>query len=209
MDAIETLMNEHRLIERALDALVSFADEVRRKTTDDKEELGRFVTFIREFADACHHGKEEAILFAAMVEAGFPRNGGPIAVMLFEHDQGRALVRKLAALAQQESPWSADDRQRVAEAAYGFSQLLHSHIHKEDAILYPMAEQRLPPDVLERVSADCERYEQEKTGSGEHERLHRLAEELLARHGSDGALRLGDAAHPYAQGDRPRGGGCC
>ena len=184
MDAIETLMNEHRLIERALDALVAFADEVRRKATDDKDELGRFVTFIREFADACHHGKEEAILFTAMVDAGFPRDGGPIAVMLFEHDQGRALVRQLAALAQQAAPWSADDRQRVAEAAYGFSQLLRNHIHKEDAILYPMAEQRLPPDVLERVSADCERYEQEKAGSGEHERLHRLADELHARHGS-------------------------
>jgi hemerythrin-like domain-containing protein len=201
MDAIETLMNEHRLIESVLDALVAFADEVRRKTTDDKEELGRFVAFIREFADACHHGKEEDILFAAMIEAGFPRQGGPIAVMLFEHDQGRALVRQLAALSQQEAPWSADDRQRVAEAAYGFSQLLHGHIHKEDAILYPMAEQRLPPDVLARVSADCERYEQRKTGSGEHERLHRLAEELVARHA------------PSSSDLSPRriysGGGCC
>jgi hemerythrin-like domain-containing protein len=182
MDAIETLMNEHRLIERALDALVSFADEIRRKTTDDKEELGRFVTFIREFADACHHGKEEDILFAAMVEEGFPREGGPIAVMLFEHDQGRAFVKRLADLSAQGAAWSDDDRQKVAEAAYGYANLLGGHIHKEDAILYPMAEQRLPPDVLERVSADCERYEQEKAGSGEHERLHRLADELAARH---------------------------
>jgi hemerythrin-like domain-containing protein len=200
MDAIETLMNEHRLIERALDALVCFADEVRRKTSDDKEELGRFVTFIREFADACHHGKEEDILFAAMVEAGFPREGGPIAVMLFEHDQGRALVRQLAELAAQAEPWSADDRQRLAESAYGFSTLLHSHIHKEDAILYPMAEQRLPPGVLERVSADCEAYERQKAGSGDHERLHRLADELVSRHAS-----LGSAAEPR----RIHGGGCC
>ncbi len=63
VDAIEMLMDEHRLIERAIDALVAFADEVRRKVTDDRVELGRFVTFIREFADACHHGKEEDILF--------------------------------------------------------------------------------------------------------------------------------------------------
>ncbi|HEX9290217.1 MAG TPA: hemerythrin domain-containing protein, partial [Anaeromyxobacteraceae bacterium] len=113
MDAIETLMTEHRLIERACDALAAFADEVRRKSTDDKEELGRFVTFIREFADACHHGKEEDILFAAMVEAGFPRHGGPIAVMLMEHDQGRAHVRVLADLAAQAAPWSVEDRQRL------------------------------------------------------------------------------------------------
>ncbi len=182
MDAIETLMTEHRLIEQALEALVAFADEVRRKSTDDKEELGRFVAFIRDFADACHHGKEEDILFAAMVEAGFSRDGGPIAVMLLEHDQGREQVRRLAELAAQAAPWSVEDRQRVAEAAYGYANLLHQHIHKEDAILYPMAGQRLSPEALERVSADCEAYEARKVGSGEHERLHRLAEELLARH---------------------------
>jgi hemerythrin-like domain-containing protein len=182
MDAIETLMNEHRTIERAIDALVSFSDEVRRKTADDKEELGRFVTFIRDFADAHHHGKEEDILFAAMVEVGFPRNGGPIAVMLMEHDQGRTHVRVLADLSAQQAAWSGEDRQRLAEAANGYANLLRAHIHKEDVILYPMAEQRLPPEVLERVSADCEAYEARKTGSGEQERLHRLAEELVARH---------------------------
>ncbi|HET9599367.1 MAG TPA: hemerythrin domain-containing protein [Anaeromyxobacteraceae bacterium] len=180
--AIDTLMSEHRLIERALDALEAFADEVRRKTADDKAELGRFVTFIREFADAHHHGKEENLLFTAMVEAGFPRHGGPVAVMLMEHDHGRALVGKLAALASQEAPWSADDRQAVAEAANGFAALLHAHIHKEDAILYPMAEQRLDPALLDRVDADARAYDARQAAAGVQDRLTRLAEDLLSRH---------------------------
>ena len=182
MKAIETLMSEHRIIESAIDALTAFADEARRRTADDKEELGRFVTFIREFADACHHGKEEDILFKAMVEAGFPSQGGPIAVMLHEHGVGRSLVKRLAELAAQPAPWTAQDREALAEAAHGYADLLRQHIHKEDAILYPMAEQHLAPPVMERVDELCERYEEEKTGSGEHERLHRLAEELVARH---------------------------
>src|SRR5512138_1468732 len=99
MDAIETLMSEHRTIERGIDALAAFADEARRQSTDDKQELARFVEFIRQFADARHHGKEEDILFKAMVEAGFPSQGGPIAVMLQEHDVGRAFVKRLADLA--------------------------------------------------------------------------------------------------------------
>jgi hemerythrin-like domain-containing protein len=180
--AIDTLMSEHRLIERALDALVAFADEVRRKTTDDKAELARFVTFIREFADAHHHGKEEDLLFTAMVEAGFPRHGGPVAVMLMEHDQGRALVSELAALASQEGPWSAEDRQVLGEAAHGFAALLHGHIHKEDAILYPMAEQRLDPALLDRVDADARAYDARQAAAGVQDRLTRLAEDLLARH---------------------------
>jgi hemerythrin-like domain-containing protein len=182
MDAIETLMGEHRIIERGIDALAAFADETRRRTTEDKQELARFVEFIRQFADACHHGKEEDILFKAMVEAGFPSQGGPIAAMLHEHDVGRAFVTRLADLAGQAAPWSGEDREALAEAAHGYANLLRQHIQKEDAILYPMAEQHLPPQLMERVDQACQRYEEEKTGSGEHERLHRLAEELVARH---------------------------
>ncbi len=196
MDAIETLMNEHRVIEKVLDGLVAFAEEIERKGTTEREELGRFVTFVREFADACHHGKEEDILFAAMVEHGFPRNGGPIAVMLREHDQGRGLVGILRDRAGQGTPWSDADRAEIAEVARGYSDLLHAHIHKEDAILYPMAEQHLPPEAMEAVAEACDRYEQDEAGA--HARLHALAEELVSRHAP--------AVHPGAQSQRI---GCC
>jgi hemerythrin-like domain-containing protein len=201
MDAIETLMNEHRTIERVLDALEAFADEAARKGSTEKEELARFVTFIRDFADRCHHGKEEDILFQAMIENGFPSNGGPIAVMLHDHAQGRALVQVLRAKAEQEAPWSAEDLRAVAGAAHGFADLLHAHIHKEDAVLYPMAEQHLPAEVMAGVSADCARYEAEKAGTGEHERLHALGEALVARYAP--------AVHPRSDRHAARGFGCC
>jgi hemerythrin-like domain-containing protein len=198
MDAIETLMQEHRLIEQVLDALVGFADEIRRRETTDKEELGRFVEFLRAFADGCHHGKEEDVLFAAMIESGFPRDGGPVAVMLHEHSQGRGLVRALAQKAAQPGAWSGEDRQAVASAAAAYAALLHGHIHKEDAILYPMAEQHLSPERMARVAEDCDRFEAERTGSGEHARLHALAEDLVSSHAA--------VAHPAAQ---PVRHGCC
>jgi len=200
MDAIETLMNEHRVIERVCDALVGFADEARRKGTTDKDELARFVTFIREFADRCHHGKEEDILFTAMVAHGFPRNGGPIAVMLHEHGEGRALVGALAAKAAQDGAWTPADLQEIADAASGYSSLLHAHIHKEDAILYPMAEARLPPQAMEQVGLDCERFEQQQTGAGEHERYHALADELVLRHAA--------TSHPAADASTAHRHGC-
>ena len=199
MDAIETLMTEHRLIEQVLDALVGFADGIRRRGTTEKEELARFVQFLRDFADGCHHGKEEGVLFAAMVDHGFPREGGPIAVMLHEHTQGRSLIRALDLKATQPQDWSDGDRQAIADAAYAYSNLLHAHIHKEDAILYPMAEQHLAPEVIARIGVDCERFEVERAGAGEHDRLHRLAEELVGAH-------AGAVHRPPVQAFR---GGCC
>lgn len=198
MDAIEMLMGEHRIIERVLDGLVAFAEEVQRKGSTEKDELGRFVRFTREFADAGHHGKEEDILFAAMVEHGFPREGGPIAVMLHEHDQGRGLVRILRDRAEQAAPWSDADRQEIASVSEGFSEMLRAHIHKEDAILYPMAEQHLPGEALAAVGEACDRYQQDR--AGKHEDLHALADELIRRHAA--------AVHPEPT-HSPRGFGCC
>jgi hemerythrin-like domain-containing protein len=180
MDAIETLMTEHRLIERVIQGLHAFAEGSARRPVDDKEELARFVTFIREFADAAHHGKEEDILFAAMVEAGFPREAGPVGVMLAEHHEGRRLVGVLRGLSEQAAPWSADDRQAMLEAANGYGGLLRQHIHKEDAILYPMAEARLDPDALDAVHSRCAAFDAGNAAA--HERLVALGEELVARH---------------------------
>ena len=199
MDAIETLMTEHRLIEQVLDALVGFADGIRRRGTTEKEELARFVQFLRDFADGCHHGKEEGVLFAAMVDHGFPREGGPIAVMLHEHTQGRSLIRALDLKATQPQDWSDGDRQAIADAAYAYSNLLHAHIHKEDAILYPMAEQHLPPEAMQEVADACERYEEDPARAGKHAGLHALGDELIRAHAA------------AVQPSEPRAfrGGCC
>lgn len=182
MTAVEMLMDEHRTIERVLDALVAFSGAVQAGGRTGRSELARFVTFVREFADACHHGKEEDILFEAMAAHGFPREGGPLAVMLEEHDRGRALVGVLAEKARPGGPWDDADRAAIAQAARGFAEMLRVHIQKEDRVLYPLAVQHLPPDAMDRVDEACERYEAERTGAGEHERLHRLADELVARY---------------------------
>jgi hemerythrin-like domain-containing protein len=97
--AIEVLMNEHRLIERALDSLDAYASEVRMGRPAARDVVGEYAAFFRGFADGCHHGKEEDILFQRMVERGFPREAGPLAVMYHEHEVGRGHVRTLGAIA--------------------------------------------------------------------------------------------------------------
>ena len=182
MDAFETLMSEHRAIERVLIGLSNFAEQVRRQEEmNGRKDLAQFVSFIRGFADARHHGKEEEILFEAMVDYGFPRDGGPIKVMLREHDEGRAFVGILSALAEQADPWSDEDRQLLVKAASQYVDLLSRHIQKEDNILYPMAESRLPPETLAQVNEKCERFEEAQAATPECARLQRLGEDLIAR----------------------------
>ena len=180
MEAIETLMAEHQQILGAIGALEAYAGEVRRGGGDPAE-LGEFVTFIREFADAHNHAKEEDLLFAAMVEAGFPRDGGPIGMMLHEHDLGRAHIAVLAGLVGAAAPWTAADRERLHAAALGYAELLRAHIHKEDEILYPMAEARLPGALAARVDGAAADHDARQTASGALPRLEALGAGLVAR----------------------------
>ena len=94
MSPIDVLEHEHRVIEQVLGALGTWADSVERGDDAPVADTVKFATFFREFADRCHHGKEEDILFVAMTRHGFSAQVGPVAVMLHEHTVGRAPRRR-------------------------------------------------------------------------------------------------------------------
>ncbi len=178
MKAIDVLMDEHRVIERVLVVLETAAQRLEQGQAMRPGFFLDAADFIKGFADGCHHQKEEGVLFKAMVAAGLPSQGGPIAVMLMEHDQGRAFTRAMreAALKLQAGDESA--RSAIVEAARGYAGLLRQHIAKEDGILYPLASRVLPPAGQERLMEDFERVEHEETGAGVHEKYLALADRL-------------------------------
>ncbi|MDA8189522.1 MAG: hemerythrin domain-containing protein, partial [Dehalococcoidales bacterium] len=97
MSATAALKQEHRVIEKMLKVLFAATQRLQAGEDVDPEILRKAVDFIRNFADRCHHGKEEDNLFPAMESRGVPKFGGPIGIMLVEHDEGRRHVRELAA----------------------------------------------------------------------------------------------------------------
>jgi hemerythrin-like domain-containing protein len=180
MDAIEQLMTEHRLIEKVLGSLETFIG--RQGTGEDggRAAVREYAEFFRNFADACHHGKEEDRLFAKMIEHGFPKEQGPIAVMLMEHDEGRRCVRTLATVGAGQGPLQPGEREEVHRDAAVFISLLREHIQKEDQVLYPMALRAVPPPELDRLAEEFEAFERDVMGEGANERFHALAERLIA-----------------------------
>jgi hemerythrin-like domain-containing protein len=100
---------------------------------------GWLIRFIREFADGCHHHKEEDVLFPLLEQRGIPRESGPIGCMLQEHELGRALVRRMQAAICESPP----NNELLADAAAEYIVLLRQHIFKENNVLFRMAEQCL------------------------------------------------------------------
>jgi hemerythrin-like domain-containing protein len=66
-------------------------------------------------------------------------------------------------------------RAEVVRNARGYAALLRQHIAKEDGVLFPMADQVIPPSAQEQVAEDFERVEHEETGEGVHEKYLALA----------------------------------
>jgi len=185
--AITILMDEHRLIEQVLGSLETLALEVEAGRTVERPIVAEYAGFFREFADACHHGKEEDLLFARMVERGFPKEAGPIGVMLHEHRLGRQRVAGLRSIGEGDGEVGAAERQLFLEASLEFVPLLRQHILKEDRILYPMASEALAPEELERMAADFEAFDRQLRETGRLDELHGAADALVARFRPDPA----------------------
>jgi hemerythrin-like domain-containing protein len=181
MDAIQVMMSEHEQILGVLEALDRFVADVH-DTSEDKRELMRFITFIREYADERHHGKEEHVLFTAMARNGFPPEQGPVGMMLFEHQEMRGFVSELRALAQQDASWSQADRERVRDSASAYTSMLREHIMKENEMLYPMAMEHLPPSVQREVDVECAALDEGSASAGAAASLEELAAGLVATH---------------------------
>jgi hemerythrin-like domain-containing protein len=191
--AIEVLMNEHRLIEQVLGSLETFAAEVEGGLAPQRSLLADYGAFFRDFADACHHGKEEDILFQRMVERGFSRDTGPVAVMLYEHKVGRSHVAVLREAGGGSGPLASVETALVLEYATAFIPLLRTHILKEDRILYPMAVRLLTGPEMDAMETDFEAFEALMRADGSYDRLHGLADRLTAAFRPDPA-RMAAAA---------------
>jgi hemerythrin-like domain-containing protein len=178
MRATHILMDEHLVIERVLAALELASERINRGEQIQPAFFLNAADFIQNFADGCHHRKEEGVLFVAMNEAGMVVQGSPIGVMLAEHEQGRVFTRAMKEAAQKWEQGDLSARDAVARNALGYVALLRQHIHKENKILFPMADRLIPSDSQEKVSIDFERIEQEETGEGIHEKYLAMADGL-------------------------------
>ena len=170
----QILSDEHRVIERVLGAV----EKLAKGPVGELEPWKKALDFIRHFADQCHHFKEEKVLFPAMEAHGIPAEGGPIGMMLMEHEEGRSYARAmLAAISLIESKNEAGKASLIG-SAQAYCRLLREHIQKEDDVLFRMADEVIPDEEQRHLAAAFARHEAEEMGQGAHEKYLKIAVEL-------------------------------
>jgi len=171
MRPTDDLKNEHDAVLVMLSILAKVAERLEQKAVVPQEHSGQMLDFLRGFVDKCHHGKEETSLFPALQAAGIPKEGGPIGVMLAEHETGRGFVRQMAAAA-------GKDGKVFVRAARDYIALLTQHIAKENDVLFPMADKVLSAETQARLEREFEEIEEKVVGAGKHEQYHTMLRAL-------------------------------
>ncbi len=175
----ELLVEEHVVIKRVLKVVKNIAYGILKGEEICYDDFAKIITFIREFADNHHHGKEEKILFVKMEEEigelVYPiiRNG-----MLVEHDLGRLYISNLEIALEKVKAGDDFEKINVIANAVGYTNLLERHIGKEDEVVYTFAEKKLSEATWAKMNEDIKLFEENATNNGIQAKYMAIVEEL-------------------------------
>ncbi len=155
-DPIAKLMEDHQ---RFLETVASFKGDLKElaATGPVSERLPRrvaeFAHFLSRDVDRIHGQQEERGLFPVLGRY-LPIEGGPIGVMVGEHEALRGFQTTLERSGRVlESDREAAEAAHAVAATYrSVGELLALHVLKEDSVLFPMAYQLLSPRELEEIA---------------------------------------------------------
>lgn len=173
----QMLEEEHRFIAKIVGAAVVIADKLEAGEAVAIETLQNIVEFMRTYADKCHHGKEEDLLFPMLAQRGVPMRGCPVEVLTREHVMGRSLVKGLAEAADAFKNGDPSAQEALIKNLRGITELYPNHIWKEDYLLFPMTNKVLSADDQQNLYDEFEKVE-ERIGRDVHQRFEQLSDQL-------------------------------
>lgn len=132
MKSVDLMLEEHRLIERMLNVLEACAGRMERGHALESGTLDSILEFLRVYADAGHHAKEEDVFFPALAAQGFEPEASAVNALQAQHEGGRGLLRELREAMTGVRRGNAASRQAFAATAMEYVALLREHIRLED-----------------------------------------------------------------------------
>lgn len=127
MAATDTLEHEHRIILLVLKAAEGEAASIGKTGSVNAGRAGKMLDFFRNFTDRCRHAKKEQHLFVKLQEGGVAREGGPIGVMVREHEEGRRRVKAIADALPRAEQGRKKALAALRENLSGYVDLLRTH----------------------------------------------------------------------------------
>jgi hemerythrin-like domain-containing protein len=130
---VAPLMNEHRLIERMITLIEDEIAKISELHKADTSFLVAVIDFFRIYADRCHHGKEEEILFRELEGKQLsPELRKTMDELASEHALLREIVERLARAKDDYVKRGQSGLKDIESLLSEIVELYPSHIIKED-----------------------------------------------------------------------------
>jgi len=133
MMPIGPLMIEHRLIERMIDVMKEELLLIEKEKKVDPEFIETAVDFIRTYADRCHHGKEEDILFRDLGGKKLTdEHKRTMEELVEEHRWGRKITVRLVEANAKYFQGNKESISAIMDCIRTLIEFYPKHIEKED-----------------------------------------------------------------------------
>ncbi|NSL52171.1 hemerythrin domain-containing protein [Calidifontibacillus erzurumensis] len=145
-EGLQILVDEHAPLRKSLETLESYSNKIEfeeEKATVFQQLIQEVKAFNENLSR--HSAKEEDHLFT-MMEKYIGKNGGPIAVMEYEHQMAHGYINQFLQNIESHKEQTNDDMIENANLIKNAKQILLDHFAKEEQVLYPMAEKLLSQD---------------------------------------------------------------
>lgn len=183
MTSIDLMMNEHKNILKMLAVMRKACESILEGKDICYEDFEQMIDFVRNYADAHHHGKEEKFLFKEM-ESHLGELGTKLirGGMYVEHDLGRLYIKDLEEALERVRRGEYSSRLDVIAHTIGYANLLARHIAKEDEVVYLFGKRKLAPEVLEEVEHASLAFEDEASKQGIQSRYLQILDKLAVKY---------------------------
>jgi len=159
MSPTESLKKDHALIEKMINALQTISSLLNNGKQIPESILNQAIDFSINFTNTCHHGKEEESLFPTLENKGMPREGGPIARMLYEHEITKNLAESI--VKSTNTYISTGNYKELVKDIDNYVQHVSLHLSNENQKLFAIADIILK-DQENQVNNNLNEVDQEK-----------------------------------------------
>ena len=130
---VDFLMQEHRIIERMIPPIKNELSKIKETKEVNPEFIDITIDFIRTYADHCHHGKEEGILFRELAKKKLAGEHDTIMKELInEHVYARTATSNLEKAKDNYVNGNTEARNDVWKFLNDLAEFYPKHIKKED-----------------------------------------------------------------------------
>jgi hemerythrin-like domain-containing protein len=161
MKAVESLIREHQLIARVVDALETYAHQLKQGHAPDAGDLAKFAGVFTDLGERIHHEKEENILLPVLVRHGVDWNQGTLPAVRREHRQEAYLIDVLRQAGERAGSWDYEDWRRIAAGAQALVDFQRSHHALESVELFPLTSSRLEASAIAALQQAIEKFDAE------------------------------------------------